>query len=163
MPKTYEPIASTSLPSGGTSVTFSSIPQTYTDLVLIVNSKIATSEDAHALQFNSDTGGNYSSTGIVGNGSSAFSYAGTNSVAVDGGRVGDAWCTSIFNIMNYANTTTYKSVLAKGSSTSTSSYVGLSASVWRSTAAISTILVKVYGGQTMSAGTTFVLYGIKAA
>jgi hypothetical protein len=163
MPKTYEPIQTTSLPSGGTSVTFSSIPQTYTDLVLVVNSIIGSGEDAHGLQFNADTGSNYSATGLIGSGSAAASYRGSNAVKIDGGRVGTSWSTSIFNIMNYSNTTTFKSIVSRGNSTSSGSYVTLGAALWRNTSAITTIAVSVYNNQTMSSGSTFTLYGIKAA
>ena len=56
MPKTYEPIATTSLPSGGASITFSSIPQTYTDLVLTTSGLAQTGGGGSiALKFNNDT------------------------------------------------------------------------------------------------------------
>jgi aspartate 1-decarboxylase len=161
MPKTYEPIQTTSLPSGGTSVTFSSIPQTYTDLVLVINSIISSGDDGHGLQFNSDTAGNYSSTGLGGTGSAAYSYRGSNSIKIDGGRVGTSWSSSIFYINNYSNATTFKTILSQGNSTS--SYVQLNGALWRNTSAISTIAVSVFNNQTMSAGSTFTLYGIKAA
>jgi hypothetical protein len=163
MPKTYEPIASTTLSAGTASVTFSSIPQTYTDLILVVNTKIASLEDAHALVFNSDTATNYSNTGMLGTGTASASYRQPNIAKMDAGRVGTDWSTSIFNIMNYSNTTTFKTVLSRGNSTSSGSYVGLNVGMWRSTSAITSVLVKVYNDQTMLSGSTFTLYGIKAA
>lgn len=163
MPKTYEPIQTTSLPSGGTSVTFSSIPQTYTDLILIINSIIASGEDAHGLQFNGDTASNYSATGLIGSGSAVASYRGSNAVKIDGGRVGTSWSTSILNIMNYSNTSTFKTVISRGNSTSSGSYVTLGVAMWRNTTAITSIAVSVFNNQSMSAGTTFTLYGVKSA
>lgn len=164
MAATYTPIASTTLPTGGAgSVTFTNIPQTYTDLVLVVSAQINTGEDAHALQFNSDTGTNYSATGLIGSGTTAASYRGSNSVAIDGGRVGTSQSSSIFHIMNYSNTTTNKTVLSRGNSTSSGSYTTLGVALWRNTSAISTILIKVYNNQFMAEGATFNLYGILGA
>jgi hypothetical protein len=161
MAKTYEPIATQTLGTSATTVTFSSIPQTYTDLVLIINSIMTTGDDAHGLQFNGDTAGNYSATGLGGDGSSAYSYRGSNSIKIDGGRVGTSWSNSIFHIMNYSNITTFKSVIARGNNPA--AIVQINAALWRNTSAITSIVVSVYNNQTMSAGTTFTLYGIKAA
>jgi hypothetical protein len=161
MAATYTPIASVTLGAAAASATFNSIPQTYTDLVLVINSIISSGDDGHGLQFNGDTAGNYSSTGLGADGSSAYSYRGSNSIKIDGGRAGTSWSNSIFHIMNYSNTTTYKSVIARGNSTS--SYVQLNSALWRSTSAITSIVVSVFNNQTMSAGTTFNLYGILGA
>jgi hypothetical protein len=71
---TYEAIATQTLGSAAASVTFSSIPSTYTDLVLVCN--FETSSNAIAgvyIQFNGDTSTNYSSTNLIGNGSTAES------------------------------------------------------------------------------------------
>jgi hypothetical protein len=74
MPATYEPIATTTLGSAASSITFSSIPATYTDLRLSVTTADAGATATYlALQFNSDTGANYSRTRITGNGSTATS------------------------------------------------------------------------------------------
>lgn len=66
------------------------------------------------------------------------------------------------NVMNYANTTTYKTYLSRNSTTATGSYVGAFAGLWRNTAAISTIDVQPGGGQ-WAIGTSVSLYGILAA
>ena len=72
---TYTPIATTDVTSSVADVTFSSISGSYTDLVLIISPiSTATSGVDIAFQFNSDTGSNYSLTGLYGNGSSATSY-----------------------------------------------------------------------------------------
>jgi hemolysin activation/secretion protein len=161
MAATYTPIASTTLGAAATSVTFSSIPQTYTDLVLVINSIISSGDDGHGLQFNGDTAGNYSSVGVGGDGSSAYSYRGSNSIKIDGGRTGTSWSNSIFHIINYSNTTTFKSVIARGNNPA--AIVQLNSAVWRNTSAITSIGISVYNNQSMSVGTTFNLYGILGA
>jgi hypothetical protein len=70
---TYEPIATTTLGSAAADVTFTSISGTYTDLVLVAVTQIGSSGDYLGVQFNSDTGTNYSRTRLSGNGTSASS------------------------------------------------------------------------------------------
>jgi hypothetical protein len=162
---TYEPIATTTLGSAAASVTFSSISSAFTDLVLICN--YATSLDATEsvyIQFNGDTGTNYSSTDLVGDGSSAASYRTSNAnyVRIGGRALGtsNSSNTSIVNIMNYSNTTTNKTFLNRNGipSLGTVATVGL----YRSTSAITSILV-AGNGQNLSTGSTFTLYGIASA
>lgn len=160
MAVTYEPIATTTLSSNTTSVTFSSISGSYTDLVLIVAGTYTTSGTNDAvLQFNSDTGSNYSWTRLLGNGSAASSSRSTNDVQIDFGLIsGTSQSNSIAHIQNYSNSTTYKTVLGRGNSTE---YAGAVVGIWRSTAAINSITVK--SAATHSSGTILSLYGIKAA
>jgi hypothetical protein len=165
---TYEAIATQTLGSSAASVTFSSIPQTYTDLVLVTNEKQTGSPNirASAMQFNSDTGSNYSFTEMYGDGATA------GSVRASTGRIYYAYdvfadtsnfgLTTITHFMNYSNTTTNKTVLTRASNASgggTSAMVGL----WRSTAAISSIYLYLDNLSSFSTGSTFSLYGIKAA
>ena len=161
MPKTYEPIATTTLGSAAASYTFSSIPSTYTDLVLIASIKYALSGEFSKLTFNGDTASNYSSTYIIGNGSAASS--GRSSSAAYIGVSYDAnteTFTDIFNVQNYANSTTFKTVLNRHSvaGTRAEALVGL----WRKTPeAINSLTMTSSGNYAI--GTTFTLYGIKAA
>ena len=70
---TYTPIATTTASGSASSVTFSSIPSTYTDLVIVADILGAASTADAVLRFNSDTTSNYSETVIRGDGSSAAS------------------------------------------------------------------------------------------
>jgi hypothetical protein len=161
---TYTPIATTTLGSAAASYTFSSIPSTYTDLVLVMNTKGSTSNYCQ-LRFNSDTGTNYSRTDLKGNGSTAASSRDSNRSIIDiaSNATND---TSNFNtniilhIMNYANTTTYKTAIsrANNAATGTDAIVVL----WRSTSAINSIYIAVNTGN-LEVGTTLTLYGIAAA
>lgn len=163
MAATYTPIASITLGAAASSVTFSSIPQTYTDLVLIINAGLTTGEADASLRFNSDTGTNYSRTVLYGNGTSALSARNSNSdtiITIQFGALSNGPLTKI-EIMNYSNTTTNKTVLQRAGYAS--SIVALTAGLWRNTAAITTIDVGNRGGTTYVVGSTFNLYGILGA
>jgi len=157
MPITYEPIATTTLGTSAASVTFSSIPGTYTDLILVVNGT-STATNGNEMQFNGDTGNNYSFTLLYGNGSTATSSRNSNISFAYAGRTNTNQSVSITQIMNYANTTTYKTVLTRANSNG--DIVMANVSTWRSTSAITSL---VYAGATFNSGTVFTLYGIKAA
>ena len=164
---TYTPIATTTADGTSNTVTFSSIAGTYTDLVLIggnVNS--ASAGNTPFIRFNSDSGTNYSGTILEGNGTSAQSGRRTNNsngVPIGGTFVGSnsTAYNFIVSIMNYANTTTYKTTLARynNSAAETEADVGL----WRSTAAITSLTIRTDGGANWSSGSTFTLYGIASA
>lgn len=164
MPATYEPIATTTLGSSAASYTFSSIPGTYTDLVLIVNGGATSATYSLKMQVNGDTASNYSDTSMQGNGTTAASNRNTSntsmrSEALPTTTLNNVW---IANFMNYANTTTNKTVLVRGNNAS--ALVAANVNLWRSTAAITSI--KVFFDASLSnilSGTSLTLYGIKAA
>jgi hypothetical protein len=157
---TYTPIATTTLSVDTVSYTFSSIPSTYTDLILIMNAGVTTTGPIN-VQVNSDTAGNYSYTRIYGNGTSATSDRFTANSSFDLGYFpNDLNNNSITHFMNYSNTTTYKTVLNRWNSTGfATAVVGL----WRSTAAINSIKLFNASPYNLKAGSTFTLYGIQAA
>ena len=162
LPSTMTPIATSTLTTATASVTFSSLPQGYTDLVLIVNSK-GTAAANPGLRFNGDTGTNYSSTELVGYAGSALSgnYASTTILKSHwaGNSMNGIWTSFIANIQNYSNSTTYKSVLTRYNA---SAEVDANAGLWRSTAAITSITV-ITDSNSYDVGSSFTLYGIKAA
>ena len=160
MTATYEKIDATTLTSTSSSVTFSSIPGTYTDLVLIQNS-IATSEFNIWVRFNSDTGNNYSYTYFVGDGAgSGETGRSSNYSYMDAGGVNTSPATTaIFYINNYSNTTTFKNLFSRVGSTS--KVLGMYIGMWRSTSAITSITT-LTSSSTFASGSTFTLYGIKA-
>lgn len=166
MPKTYEPIASTTLSAGTATIDFTSIPQTYTDLVLVIWPILSGSGATAYMRFNSDAGSNYSHTALTGNGTSASSSRGSNltdGIGIGGLSTGYGTTNNVIltHIMNYSNTTTNKTVISRWSNAGTG--VDLVAGLWRSTAAITSFTIRNNGGHTYSSGSTFVLYGIKAA
>ena len=164
---TFSQIASTTLSSTAASVTFSSIAGTYTDLVLVIVGANAGGSRVR-YQFNSDTGSNYSRTNLVGTGSSAASYSGSNNTVADLNVIGGATAltapyTIITNFQNYSNTTTYKTLITRfGSNDSAAPAVETIVNLWRSTSAINRIDIIPLGGNFV-VGSTFNLYGITAA
>ena len=162
MATTYEPIATTTLGSAAASYTFSSIPATYTDLVMVFDGTMSAADDL-GIRFNSDTGSNYSTTILGGNGSAAFStrVTGQTQGYLDWAGLTTAQGNAIVQIQNYSNATTYKTYLSRFNQAArgTDACVGL----WRSTAAISSITIKAIGANSFRTASTFTLYGIKAA
>ena len=166
MPQTYEPIETKTLDTAVSSVTFISIPATYTDLVLIANSSTTTvgSSEINKMTFNSDAGTNYSTTTLAGNGSSAASFRASSQTYIRAGRStanGDSYFVlNKIQIMNYANTTTFKTALAQGPEAN--AYLETEVGLWRSTSAITSVTLTA-GSNNYKVGSTFALYGIKAA
>lgn len=164
MTATYDKIATYTVPSAAASYTFTSIPATYTDLVLITTGGTVSSGQAIYAQFNSDTATNYSDTVMIGNGTTASSTRATiNGVRVIGrfvGTDGTLNANGITHIMNYANTTTFKTVLNRSNNSNGTS---ASVSLWRATpAAITSITLVGDGPSNILTGSVFTLYGIKA-
>jgi hypothetical protein len=176
MASTYEPIATTTLGSTTDTVTFSSIPATYTDLVLIAAARDSSTSYYNAqfgLRFNGDTAANYSTTEVTGDGTSATSGRTSNQTWAILGKVpnqtsgysSSTFGATVFQIMNYANTTTYKTVLSRSNYLfgSTDGYVTAKVGLWRKTPeTINSVSVYTNSGYGFVSGSTFTLYGIKA-
>jgi hypothetical protein len=164
---TYEPIATQTLVSAASTITFSSISATYTDLVLVTRIFANTgglNDYTSLMQINGDTASNYSTVKLAGNGTNAVSTVSTNANHARINTAGYLSTTipqnSIINIMNYANTTTYKSILVRSNQVDTE--VNTTTSMWRSTSAVTSLRFFIEAGN-MGIGSTFTLYGIKAA
>lgn len=169
MPATYDKIASNTLGSTASTVTFSSISGNYTDLVLIINGKMSADGIFINLRLNNDTGNTLSSTRMHGNGSTAGSSRGTlgNLLSLNPNVGWDSTdpCTVIVNIMNYSNTTTNKTMLVRTSTQRSTAGYGEAVAIvglWQSTSAVNRVDV-ITGSSTFASGSTFTLYGIKAA
>ncbi len=159
---TYSLIQSQTLGSNQSSVTFSSIPQTFTDLVLVTSIQTTVSEDALRAQFNSDTSTNYSMTQVFASTAAASNrQSSATGVRMSNGspNSGSQFAIAINHIIDYSNSTTYKSILSRATSTYISAaFTGL----WRSTAAITSIVLYPENGGNIFTGSTFKLYGIEA-
>jgi len=164
MTATYEKIATNTLSSAQASVTLSSIPSSYTDLVLVVNGKTNGSGgyNALALRVNGDSATNYSRTIMYGVGGSTDSYQYSNetSTYITIGQNADAFGNSIVTFQDYSNTTTNKTFLGRDNYSSNVVYATVS--LWRNTSAITSITLLGTGGYNIVSGSTFNLYGIKA-
>jgi hypothetical protein len=169
MTATYDAIATTTLGSDQATVTFNSISGSFTDLVLVVETQITNNDYTLSMRLNGDSSSLYSYTTLDGFGTVAESSRRSNmSIAVLQRVVSNASrIISTTHIMNYANTTTNKTYIARSSQAgrAVSANVGL----YRSTSAITSITISEAGDGgsgsftgTLKAGSTFTLYGIKA-
>ena len=162
MPKTYEPIATTTLTSTATSFTFSSISSAFTDLILVADMSTSGSSNYPSIRLNGDTASNYSRTYINGSGSTVNSSRNTeNWMTVFGNQITASRVNIIMHFMDYSNTTTFKTAVSRKNDTA--GVMGATVHLWRSTAAINSILIGTQTSDTFAVGTTFTLYGIKAA
>lgn len=157
MPKTYEPIATTTT-TGTNSITWSSIPATYTDLIVIAGG-YETPNAYFIMRLNGDSGSNYSRTALRGNGSTASSARASN----ENGWFPDFstnTSVAICHIMNYSNSTTYKTML--GRFNNSDNIVVAQVNLWRNTAAVNEVkLLSPTAGNNLIG--TFTIYGIKSA
>jgi hypothetical protein len=156
MAATYTPIASITLGATVTSVTFSSIPQTYTDLIIIGQGVDSCPEVF--IRFNGDTSALYSNTRLYGNGSAASSdrSSGDTSYYLTTGSFTNG--NFVFQLNNYSNSTTFKTGISRNNTAG--AYVALITGLYRSTAAITSIVLT--GSANLTVGSTFNLYGIQA-
>lgn len=162
---TYVPIQAITLSASATSITFTGIPQTYTDLVIVANAGAVTNNvPGLQLRFNGDTSSLYSTTRVNGNGSLAQSARNSNSTVIEGGNYSTGFPTFAnggfvwtCNVMNYSNTTTNKTVVARFSAATTDA--GAMTGLYRSTSAITSITLLVTSDN-FASGSTFTLYGV---
>lgn len=171
---TYEPIASTTLSTNTASITFSSIPSTYTDLIIagqIRSARTGEITDQYTFVFNSDTGSNYSSTTLYDNDEASPKVTRSGNASNIGltrcpgpNGTANAFGTVLANIQNYSNSTTFKSILTRWGSQgdATFYFLGETVTLWRNTNAITSIEVKSVSSVNLATGTSLTLYGIKA-
>ena len=165
MPRTYEPIASQTLGADAGSVEFTSIPGTYTDLILVANaSSTHTAATELRMRFSGSSATNYSTTRLIGDGSAASSTRDTSGSSY--GYMGHlnnsstAFTTIRAHIMSYANTNVFTTMLVE--SGAAGSAVHRQVSLWRLTDAVTSILL-ISGAGNIRSGSTFSLYGVRAA
>jgi hypothetical protein len=164
---TYTALATRTLTGTTTSVTFSSIPATYRDLILVIEASPAdTAFPAVWLRANSDTGSNYSFARMTGNGSATAVLANTSQTVLQigsafglGGTTGSR-ANIVAQIMDYSATDKHKSVLSRASTPNNG--VEAATSRWANTAAITTIQALVSAGAGFASGSSFSLYGVIA-
>ena len=166
VPNSYYSIATQTVGSGGaSSITFSSIPSTYTHLQIRVMALSAASFHNTLVQFNGDTGANYTLHQLVGNGSAASAYGtgGQNNFTL--GQLGTSTYpgVEIMDILDYANTNKYKTVrdLSGTDSNGTGqTLIILRSGVWMNTSAVTSITLTNDGGS-YNQYSSFALYGVK--
>jgi len=161
MPATYEPIATTTVSGSSTSsVSFTGISGSYSDIVFVCEID-GSVNDSTRIRFNGDSGTNYSQTDLRGNGTTATSTRTSNTVNISLSAGNSTNQISVVgSINNYSNSTTYKTLILR-TNNPTDTVAGRSG-LWRNTSAITSIEFSIASGNWV-AGSTFTLYGIKAA
>jgi hypothetical protein len=161
---TYTPLANVTLGSSAASVTFSSIPATYRDLILVITAKKASATSTNlATRLNGDTGSNYSQqfmTAIAGSTPSDAFTATSAQLDIYIGVPQDEYNNYIVQFMDYSATDKHKTILRR--TNQASAMTEAAAHRWANTAAINTILLYLNASVSFAAGSTFNLYGVIA-
>ena len=167
----FESIATVTVGSGGaSSVSFTSIPNTYTHLQvrILTRSTFTDTQWPIFVQPNSDNGNNYSYHNLSGDGSSASASAASTQGLMQLGDTSAAnglassFGVFIIDFLDYANTNKYKtSRTLYGYDLNGSGKVGMRSGLWQSTSAITSL---VFGtGSNFAQYSHFALYGIRSA
>ena len=157
----YDSIATAVGTGSSGTITFSSIPSTYTHLQIRLIANTGASANIN-VRYNSDTGSNYAYHQLVGDGSSASAAAVSSSTVQYGGySTSSDYGVAVIDILDYANTNKYKTLRSlHGSDANGAGLVLLRSGLWQNTNAINTInLISTSGNFTT--GSSFALYGIR--
>lgn len=168
----YELIEHRRLDANAASITFSNIPQNYSDLVIRYSLRhTSVAVDPGGFYFNTDTGTNYSMRLLLGDGSNSGSFLNANYIAeynnwsaillVPSGATANTFGNIEVHIPNYASTTQHKSVSITGvnENNATGAFQFLSAGIWRSNSAINAITISGSTGQ-LAQFSSATLYGV---
>lgn len=166
----FESISTVTVGAGGAaSVSFTSIPTTYTHLQIRAITKNTSTNNFAAMRFNSDNGSNYNAHYLDGDGASVtaggsanydrsyFGYTSTSSQT-------NIFGASVIDILDYKDTNKFKTVriLTGVDVNGSGGYTEFSSSAWRSTSAISDINI-FFSSNNFAQYSSFALYGIKGA
>jgi len=164
----YESIATTTLSTATSTITFTSIPATYKHLQIRGIARNSVAADDIRLGFNSDTASNYNYHVIRGNGTAASASGGSSTyielgIIVYSGQTANAFASFVVDVTDYSNTSKFKTlrVLNGADVNGSDGQVTYSSGLWRSTSAVSSITLSVGGGGNYTQYSSFALYGIK--
>jgi hypothetical protein len=159
------------LGSTASSVSFSNIPATYRDLIVVlsIRSTHSGNEDFSVMRFNGDSGSNYSYVFMNGSGAVATSSSSSSVTFISDSTFAGSTATAnvftpaLINIEDYSATDKHKTTISRSSSTTTSGQVSATAGRWANTAAITSVAFTCFqSGASYAAGSTFSLYGVIA-
>jgi hypothetical protein len=168
----YESIASFTLGSTTSTVTFSSIPSTFKHLqiryIARTNTGASNQDQVHA-RFNSDTGSNYAVHRLIGDGSGVYASAATSQTymnigyAARNGETSNVFGVGVIDILDYTNTnknTTTRTLTGEDANSGSDELIGLISNLWTNTSAVSQIDIFSTGASFLQYS-SFALYGIK--
>jgi hypothetical protein len=167
----YESIATTTVGSGGaSSITFSSIPATYQHLQIrgIARDTRANAATNLSIQYNGDTGANYTSHYLNGTGSGVTAgFEGASGTSIVGARVAgnnlaaSSFGSFVIDILDYGNTNKYKTNRSlSGYEDNSSGAIWFLSGLWMSTSAVTSITITPVTSPILQYS-SFALYGIK--
>ena len=165
----FESIATATGTGSSGTVTFSSIPSTYTSLQLRILGKTTDSNGLVSLQFrfNGDTASNYAYHRLQGDGATASASGSASQTLIEsvtgmaGGFYADVFGAAIFDVHDYASTTKNKTTrMLLGTDRNGGGIIQLHSGLWMQTTAISSITITQNGGANWATGSVFSLYGI---
>lgn len=162
----YVALANVTLASSTPSITISSIPQSYRDLVLVMQIRTTRSaaSDGGFVRANGDSGSNYTRTGMYGTGSSTGAFAGTESgfyLSITGASATSGiFDINVLQIMDYSATDKHKTALLRESENQVVTVLA-EAQRWANTSAITSLTIVPQVGPSLNSGTTISLYGVR--
>jgi hypothetical protein len=158
---TYIALANTTLSASASTVTFSSIPSTYRDLIVVMSIKLTAGAETK-VQFNSSAA-NYSMVQAAFTGSSNFSNGGGGNswvwITPNSFTSTGEFDNCVMHIMDYSATDKHKGYVSRYDSLSTNTYSNMIAGRWSETQAISSLAIYV-SSNSFTSGSTFALYGV---
>jgi hypothetical protein len=175
-----EPIATTLLSGTSGTITFSNIPQNYKHLQLRAIAQTNRSGyvvDLTKVQFNSDTGANYSSHNLFGGYNTTPNVTANANVSsnhmqfngLNSGVATSVFTATVMDILDYSNVYKYKTVrnlqgFDSNGTVGTGSLGGtiaLSSGLWMNTAAVTSMSISMIDGTAFNTNSRFSLYGIR--
>jgi hypothetical protein len=167
MPATYEPIATTTLGSATNTITFSSIPSTYTDLRIVLSAICVVDGDIANIRLNGSSSSIYSFTGLRGNGSAITSARQSSQTSIrssiGGNDINTIPSLITFDIFSYAGSINKTLLCSSSADQNGSGTVQSVVGLFRSTSAITSITLSSIFSSNYAVGTTATLYGILKA
>lgn len=169
MATTCELIAKSVLGSNAANVDFTSIPSTYTDLLVVASARSTTGTTQLTVAFNNSSA-DYTFRTLQSDGASVYSYTqsafGFNNVGYlpTSSSTSNTFGNMELHFPNYAGSSNKSvSITAAQETNAASAWMFTSAGLWSQTAAINRLTFAVYGGVDLASGSSFYLYGITKA
>jgi hypothetical protein len=162
MATTYEKIATATGTGSSGTITFSSIPSTYTDLRVISNYSL-TGGSANFLRFNNDSSALYSETNLDGDGASAGSSNRVDQTAIILLSASTDRAFHALDIFSYTGSTFKTTLVSQSLDRSGAGIVRRTVGLYRSTSAITRLDFVLGNPESFTTSSTFTLYGILKA
>jgi hypothetical protein len=161
----YESIQTINVTTPVTSVTFTSIPSTYTHLQIRMTTKDNTGLASQSIRINSDSGSNYAWHRFYGEGSTANASAGISDNKAIIGISDTQFGSTIMDFVDYKDTNKYKTIKSfAGYDSNGAGWIGVWSGLWMNTNAITSIQIMTgLLSQSWTADSKFALYGMTVA